>query len=491
MREILKAASQTGTAAIASMVLGVIATKIMAVVLGPDGAGVYAILLQVLLTAVTLAFFGGSTALVQGLASRNGEARGVYLATTFWVFVAGTAMVSAGLYVLAPWLSTVLGGGGSLGIELLRWLAVPVACSVAYGYVSGVLNGFHAIGQLAVTKVISAAATAVLAYPAFRLAASGYPLALIGLMALGVFIPALAGLFFIQKQNWLRPIYHTGFRLFRWEAVKHFFSMAGTMLLVSQLTNVAMLAIIAVIQQAQGLATVGWFNAAWGLSMTYVMLVLTSFSTYYLPTLSRTIDPQARAVLMRNVFRLATVVLILLITAMIVFKPLVITILYSREFTESLVMVRWMLVGDYLKISSWVFAMTVVAYADMKRYLVTDSLWAVGFLLASIFSVRVLSSVEGIGAAFCLLYAAYALSYFDYVRRKYQFRLFSPQVQLWWGGFAIIIGASITTWDSAQVNWVLAAMWLAIAAGFVGLMLTVDERRKIITMIRLRIRIAQ
>jgi hypothetical protein len=53
--------------------------------------------------------------------------------------------------------------------SLVRWLALPVALGRASTYLNGVLNGFRAIGVLALLQILGAAALALLVYPASRL----------------------------------------------------------------------------------------------------------------------------------------------------------------------------------------------------------------------------------------------------------------------------------------------------------------------------------
>lgn len=488
MREIIRAAFQTGGAAIISMILGVITTKIMAVVLGPDGAGLYGVLLQLQLTAIAFASFGGGTALIQGIASRSGHARDEYLATTSGIFGLAIVMVSVILLLAAPWLSAVVGSGPqALNIELIHWLAVPVALGVGYSYLAGVINGFRAIGRLASVKVVSAAATVLAAYPAFRLAEEGYLGALIGLMAFGAGVPMVYGAIIVWRAGWLQTALGHFRYLLRREAACHFFKIAGSMLVVSQIGNIAFLGVLAQIGQAGGLAAVGVFNSAWNLSMTYVMLVLTSFSTYYLPTLSHAHETAVRDALMRNVFRLSVFVMIPLITTIVVFKPLVIITLYSAEFEPALAIIRWMLIGDYLKVTSWIMGMPALAYADMRTYLLTDAAWYAGFFGLSLISLNVFHSVEGVGLVFGLLYAAYLLFYLFYVGRKFNFHLPPASVRLWWGGFLIILGASLTTWNVISVDWGQSIFWVGIAFAFLLLTLTANERHRIVSIIRLRL----
>src|SRR3954454_4308119 len=104
MREILKAVLKTGSGTVGFLLFGVLATKIMAVILGPSGIGLYSLLRQTVEFSKGLGTLGGETALVQGLASRKGETQDNYLVTAFWVFVLGALLTVTIMLSFAPWL---------------------------------------------------------------------------------------------------------------------------------------------------------------------------------------------------------------------------------------------------------------------------------------------------------------------------------------------------------------------------------------------------
>src|SRR3954470_8059329 len=106
MREILKAVLKTGSGTVGFLLFGVLATKIMAVILGPSGIGLFSLLRQTVEFSKGLGSLGGETALVQGLASRKGETQDNYLVTAFWVFASGTLLTVTVLLGFAPWLAS-------------------------------------------------------------------------------------------------------------------------------------------------------------------------------------------------------------------------------------------------------------------------------------------------------------------------------------------------------------------------------------------------
>lgn len=457
--------------------------KIMAVVLGPSGVGLFALLRQINDFSSTLTE-GGQWALVQGLPSRKGQAREHYLVTTFWVFVLGTILITVVVLGLAPYIGIwVFGNDERQTISLVRWLAVPMALALALAYVNGVLNGFLAIGRVAMFQALGTAAMALLAYPASRLVEVGFPVAFIGLMTASYAVRLTLGAWSVLRAGWLAPLLRDLRLRLDPDSFRHFFSFAGVLSIMALAATGGILAVRSLVVRYDGLAGAGIFDVAWTLSMMYVGLVWISFQTYYLPTLSAVTDPLDRIELVQRVARLATLVVVPAVTSVIVLKPLVITILYSSEFAPSLEIIRWMLIGDYFKVAAWVFAMPALAYANMKVLFWAEMLWYGGFLAFAALALFGFSSMQGIGVGFLLMNTVLLAYYLCYVRSRHQLPLSRGMTVPWLIGLALIVGASWHTWSDTQLDWFAAPLWIGAAVSFSWLSLNRNERRETLRML--------
>jgi len=220
--------------------------------------------------------------------------------------------------------------------------------------------------------------------------------------------------------------------------------------------------------------------------MSYVLIVLTSFSSYYLPALSAVRDPVVRAEIIGRVFRLAIILMVPLVTGVIVFKPLVVSLLYSSAFTPSLVIMRWMLIGDYFKVMSWVFSYTMLAYADIKTFIATETIWGLLTLGGAFMSVRFLHSLEMLGVIFLLLYVAYFAVMLRYVIWRHGIRFENHAILQPLAGFVVIVASSALTWNDTVVRWPVAVLCVGAAALASWLMLSAHERVSVRAWIALR-----
>lgn len=489
MRSLIKGVLKTGSGAMANLLIGVISVKIMAVMLGPSGTGLFSLIRQTVLTFSTLGL-SGQTALVQGVASKEGIGRDSYIRTTFWLFYLGAFFSAVLIELFAPEMATlVFGKSGTNLVQLIRWIALPVFLLSAYIYLKSVLNGFRAIGRLAILEMLGPLATLMLVYPVCIAVGEGYALAFVWMLSVAQLVMIVASFVILHRNGWLPSLFISMGKKIDRADLRYFLAIAGTAFLVGMIGNGTLLAVRTMIARDMGLPQAGLFDLAWSLSGSYVMLLLASFGTYYTPTLSQTAGKAERAALVRRVIRLSTLLMIPMIVTVVVVKPLLVSALYSAKYSASLEMVRWMLIGDYLKITSWVLATTVIVNADMKIYFWSEVLWYMGFLALSALATIYFGELQGIGMAFVVLYFAAVVYYLQYVHRVYELQLTRDLLLPWLIGFAVVIVASMQNWNSTAVSWISSSLWIIGSLWLVILLLKQTERQMIWSKLRLKLRV--
>jgi O-antigen/teichoic acid export membrane protein len=483
MRELLKAYSKTGLGSLASLCLGAVATKVIAVVLGPSGIGLFSLLRQTQQTAVAVGSINGQTALVQGLASRDGEQQGDFLVTVFWILMAACGITCAA-FVLFPrevahW---VTGQHDEATVAVFRWLALPVLLAVVGSFLAGVLNAHRAIGRLALVQVASAMTMALVAYPFSRLVRSGNPVGFIWLLSASAGAALLLALTYASRERWLSPLIDGLRRRFKADSARHFLSMGITMFITGLVGTGTQLVVRSLVNRRFGLPGAGVFDVAWTLSMMYVTLVLGSFGTYYLPTLSRTSGTAARAALIQSVLRFSIFLMVPLVVSVVVLKPLVVSVLYSDEFAPSLSIIRWMLIGDYFKAISWVLAMPMVAYADMRTFFWSEMLWNGGLIGFAGLAVSATGGISLIGVGFLVLYVGYLAFTVCYTARRHGFLPGVSTTLPWALGLSVVVAASLHTWNDQHVRPPVAILWIGLAVAFSLSTLSRGERTELVSL---------
>ena len=464
-RPMARAMSQTGGASIASGLVSALGTKIVATLLGPGSVALVATLQQLRDGAVIAATANGRTALVQGASELETVARREYLRTAAILFSGTTFLVV--LAMLAAPRGILRSMGFPRSIEpLLAWLAVTVVLLSLFVFLSAILNALKQIGKLAWLQLASPVAGAVVAWPLAREVRAGHPVALVFFLAIPAAASAVAAVALLgghrrQTRDWFEG-------LGRWwtaDAARHFLSISGAMLASGLAATAALLAVRASITRAESLAMTGQFDAAWNISMNQVTLILGSVQTYYLPSLASAKGSERTAV-MRNMMLVATLAAVPVIVTLEVLKPLVVSILYSHAFAASPGFLRWTLVGDFLKVGSWVLATPMLATRDLGAFLAYDLITQAIFFGGAMLLARILEPAEGAAIGFLISYAAYFALCYARARARYGFRFGIPAFSAWLGGAALITGAGFHSWSDTTVHFARASVWILLALGF-------------------------
>lgn len=440
MKELLKAAAKSSAGTLITLLSSAVAIKIIALFGGPAAIGLFSLLRQIQQTASIVGVIGGQAAIVQGLSDKRGSERAVYTGVILRTVIIATGMVCGLIVVGAPWLAGWILSDLPNATTIFRLVAIPTLLGSGLLFLSGIINSHRAVGTLSLVQIAAGLSLAAFAYAA-SIDSSGFGFLL--LLSISSLAGLLVGIFYCRKNAWLGPL-KAGW----WHSAKNgenveFIKVALATLLTGLMGMGSVLMVRAFVSKYQGYAGAGVFDAGWTLSMTYVMLILTSFSAYYLPTLGKLkTQGNERNNLIQQYFKFATYASIPLITSVIVLKPWVVELLYSREFLPATHMMRWMLLGDYFKIASWVMAMPMLAYADMKPYMIGEFLWNAVFVFFSYKFLKMGADIESIGILFMALYFSYFSYAYLYCTRKFELVLTVRLKLTWLSGLLFLSGMS-------------------------------------------------
>jgi len=459
MRQLLAGTIKAALGSIVSLSFYAVTIKVLASFLGPQGVGLFSVLRQIQATAVTLATFNGTTALVRGLSRQSGRDQQRFLASALLLCLGGACCVVAALGLSpstwAGWLLARSDGETTVQIVLV---ACATLCGVAWVIVSGLLNGTRNIGGLAWAQGVGAGCLALIVYPAAIAVHNGTTYVLAALLCVAPSASASFGAWLIVRGGPDAPLRRAFWKDWDRAAAKEFLVVSIAMLASGFLMSLVQLLVKRLVLGELGMAAVGIYDAAWNLSNTYVLIVLSSLATCYLPTLAGTADPQDRETLLSHTLALALVIMVPVLLAIICLKPLVISVLYTAEFLDSVDIVRWTLVGDYFKTISFVLGYSVLVRADMRLFLVLEILYNVTFLTVSFLAVTH-QWLPGLGVAHMVAYGTLAVSYIVVHVWRYQFTLSALPVVACTTGLAMVLSASWVTWNERVVMWGGLLLW--------------------------------
>lgn len=166
-----------------------------------------------------------------------------------------------------------------------------------------------------------------------------------------------------------------------------------------------------------GWEAAGYWEAMWRLSGAYLMLVTTTLGLYYLPKLS---ELQDRAAIKREIIQGYKIILpVAASCGLIIYllRGFIIRVLFSAEFAPMEQLFAWQMVGDTLKIGSWLLGYVLLSKALLGLFVVSEIFFSALFYIL-VFSMAERLGIESAAIAHAISYAGYFVFLFVALKVK-------------------------------------------------------------------------
>jgi enterobacterial common antigen flippase len=405
-RQILRSSALIGGSSLISILAGILRTKAVAVFLGPAGIGLMGLFgsMTGLVGAVT--GMGITTSGVRHIADAAGADEEIRIARTVTAvrqIVLRLGLVgSALLAIFCVPVSRVTFGTADHASTIAVLSLVIVVGAVADGQLT-LLQGFRRIGDLARVAVLGTTISLILTLPivyfwreqaiaALLLMASGAGLASSWWYARRIKV-APVSMKWRETLNVGRPLLRLGL------------AAMSTALMVAAVAYVVRVVIVRYL----GFEAAGMYQSATALSSVYCGFILSAMGADFLPRVSSIARDDAEC--NRLVNEQAEVGLLLAfpgICATIAFAPLIVQFLYSGQFGLATEVLRWQVLGVFLRVASWPMGYLLLAKGKAKLYFWTELSY--NALHATLIWICVQRwGLTGTGIAFFGLYVYYLL----------------------------------------------------------------------------------
>lgn len=128
-----------------------------------------------------------------------------------------------------------------------------------------------------------------------------------------------------------------------------------------------------------GWQAAGYWEAMWRLSAAYLMFVTSTLGVYYLPRLSELKDPLAIKKEIIQGYKIILPVSAACGLVIYLLRDFIIGVLFTQEFSPMRELFGWQILGDTLKIGSWMLAYLMLGQAMMRTFVITEILFGFGF----------------------------------------------------------------------------------------------------------------
>lgn len=426
-RSILKGTSIFGGVQVFQILLSLVRGKFVAMFLGPAGMGVSA-LFQSLLTAITqFASLGLNLAIVKEVAQRKEHTDASALSVVYRVakrLIIISASIGA-LFTLcfAPWLSRISFGSEEFTLQFML-LAVAVLFTVMSNGMLSVLQGVHAVRHLARASLTGGIVGLVVGVPLYWLWGTRGIVPAMILLSL-----SMAGVYWYSAWKVIpRAGRHGKFcwrehmPLIRQLIVLGLLLMSGDLIQsgCNYLTNIF-------IRHFGNLSDVGLFQAANSITNQYSGVVFTAMSLDYFPRLTAAADDNSEMNgIVNRQFEIVSLMVAPLLSLLIMFAPLAVTILLTQEFVQIIPLIRWITLGVTIKALMFPLGFITFAKDNKKLFFWMEAVGANALTLLLNCGLYLRFGLIGLGYAL-LIDCIICLTVYTIVNRKlYDFR-FTPQ----------------------------------------------------------------
>ncbi|MEI6166047.1 MAG: oligosaccharide flippase family protein [bacterium] len=403
-RQIFQSTALIGGSQAISLGFGLLKNKLLAVLLGPAGVGLAGLYASIPALVGSLSVLGIPVSGVRQIAdsaAKNNERR---IATTVSALKtltwAGGLTGMCGIIAFASPISQLTFGDPDHAVGI-RIVATVVLIEGFGARQRAILQGMRRIKELSLCQVLGAIGGTVIALPfIIVLREQGVP----WFLMMASFCTVIASWWF-ARQVPIERITLTIKDLFT--ELKGLLSI-GIAVVVTGFIGAAIFYLTRLlITNRFNLDTVGLYQAACALSLTFSGMVLGAMGTDYYPRLAAVAEDHVTCNrLINEQAEMGMLIMFPGLLATLVLAPWILKIVYSSAFTAATDVIRWQILGDALKVVSWPLGFIALAKGRGGVFMLVEGSCAI-IQLAIFYLCIQWWRFEGSGIAFFIFYGFY------------------------------------------------------------------------------------
>ena len=415
---VIRAMGLFGSLQMLNILCGVIRIKIIALLLGTVGVGLFAIFNSALTMISAVTQLGLRESAVRTIASASDpeERDGRVITTRRWGFLLGLFGMAVTL-VLSPVLS-ITAFGDLTHTWLYMLLAIPVLLLAGSASEVAILQGTGRLRHMARASVTGALTGLLLGVPAVYFLRLHSILPVLAIYALAGYAGTLCYRYTPTRPAGPRP---TLARL--WADGSPMLRLGAYMTLATVVTEAVNYLFIAFLNLTGGTGNVGIYQAGYTIVIRYAGMLFTAIAVEYYPRLASNCSrPWRQRVFVNHEMRLLFLLLTPALMVLTPLLPIVVKLLYSSQFLGAVPFMLWAMPSMLLQSFSLCVAYLILARGEGRLFAVTETVSAVASLLLHIAGYT-LGGMAGLGIGFTAGYAIYALIMWRVYRHRYGYRL--------------------------------------------------------------------
>ncbi len=409
---LIKTSVLTAISTIITVISAFIINKVLAVYVGPSGLA----LVGQLKDFVTIITTFSNGAISQGIVKYTAEYETIeekqkVFSTSIIISLVCSTIISVLLFILSDYLSVkILKDSQYSGVFIVFGLTVFLfALNVI---LMSILNGQKEIKKYVLANIANSLVTLfVTSILIFQLNIIGALYALVINQSVVFFITLL----FVMKSNWFKIVYfkqgidkETLVKL-----IKYSFMAITSVLTVT----ISQIIIRNYIGENLGWDSAGYWQGIYYISSIYLMIITTSLSVYYLPKLSSIKDKIELKKEILNGYKIIIPIVIILASFIYFIKEYAIIIAFDEKFMPMIELFKWQLIGDVIKIASWLLSYLMLAKALTKYFIFTEIFFSFTWIGLTLLMIEKFGLI-GSTYAFTINYLLYLIGVYIIIKKE-------------------------------------------------------------------------
>ncbi len=411
---LLKTSIYTSSSTIMTFISGFIVTKVVASKIGPEGMAYYGQFLNitsVLSTLATGAISAGVVKYVSQYFDDKNKQQNVINTSLIIVIVASFLISIFTMSCSGVFSSWAFKGQNFWVVFFVYGLCIM---AVSMNLISNsILNGLNKIRQLTLVSISSSFLGML------SILLSSYYLGLEGVLMSSSFTGIAMLLINIWMLNKLGITWKPNFKVVDRLIFMQLFKYSFMAIITGFVVPFMQIMVRNKITNTVSLQGAGYWQATTRISDYYLSFITSVLSVYYLPKLSALKKKEDIKKEIISGYKLILPIVGLLSFSIWLSRDLIIQVVFSKEFYGMKNLFTFQLIGDFLKIGSWLLAFVMIAKAMIYTYIVTEILFAINYVLISYFLVSKFGTI-GATYAFAINYLLYwvIMNYFVWKKIK-------------------------------------------------------------------------
>lgn len=462
--QILESSVLIGGASVFILLIGMVRTKLLALLLGPVGLGLMGTFTTIVDLVVSVAGLGISRSAVRRIAgvAETGDSERIAITVTVlrrYSLLLATLGAVVTVLLSSPIARLSFNDDGHAAAVAL--LSLAVFCKMIAECQCALMQGLRRIADFAKIGIFGAAFGTVAAVPLVYL---------MGTNGVAACVVCIAAATVLMSWRYSRKVGSKASAVSSHdlrEETTALLQLGVAFMLSGLLTMGAAYVVRVILLRQAGLEAVGLFQAAWTLGGLYVSLVLQAMGADFYPRLVAVAkDPASSNRLINEQTQISVLLASAGVVATLVLAPYGLTLFYSDGFAAATETLRWVCLGMALRVVTWPMGYIVVARGEHRLFLVTELAWTVVNIGLSYVGVR-LFGLPGTGIAYFLSYVFHAVLIYAIARRLNGYRMASMSLRMI-TSYSLLIGVCFAAFELLPPGWAWPLGGAALLAACAG-----------------------